>query len=114
MGTMLRDGAGDYIQTVSVRAPTNHIEVTVRGTVETIDTAGILRGHRERVPPRAYLRSTRCAPPNRAIHDLTEALWTGRTRPAIWKKRIICRTPWQMPCPIAPVRQRPIPQPPRR
>jgi transglutaminase-like putative cysteine protease len=78
LGTMLRDGAGDYIQTVSVRAPTNHIEVTVRGTVETTDTAGILRGHRERVPPLAYLRNTVRTEPNRAIHDLTEAALDGQ------------------------------------
>jgi transglutaminase-like putative cysteine protease len=78
LGTMFRDGAGDYIQTVSVRAPTNHIEVTVRGTVETTDTAGILRGHRERVPPLAYLRNTVRTEPNRAIHDLTEAALDGQ------------------------------------
>ena len=53
MGELFRDGAGDYIQTVSLRMPVTSIEVTVRGAVETSDTSGILRGHRERVPPRA-------------------------------------------------------------
>ena len=65
-----RDGAGDYIQTVSLRKRVEHIEVTVRGKVETVDTAGILRGHRERVPPRAYMRHTVRTEPNRAIVDL--------------------------------------------
>ncbi|WP_071797550.1 transglutaminase family protein [Natronohydrobacter thiooxidans] len=75
LGTPLRDGAGDYVQTVSVRAPSTQIEVTVSGTVETTDTAGILRGHRERVPPRAYLRNTVRTEPNRAISDMvSEAL----------------------------------------
>ncbi len=73
LGTLFRDGAGDYIQTVSVRAPSTRIEVTVSGTVETSDTAGILRGHRERVPPRAYLRNTVRTEPNRAMHDLVDA-----------------------------------------
>lgn len=75
MGTPFRDGAGDYVCTASLRAATTQIEVTVTGRVETVDTAGILRGHRERVPPRAYLRGTQRTVANRAIHDLvTEAL----------------------------------------
>ncbi len=73
LGTPLRDGAGDILQTASVRARSEQIEVTVRGTVETTDTAGILRGHRERVPPRAYLRGTIRTEPNRAIIDLVDA-----------------------------------------
>ncbi|MFN7003589.1 MAG: transglutaminase N-terminal domain-containing protein, partial [Roseinatronobacter sp.] len=75
LGIVFRDGAGDHVQTVSVRAPTTQIEVTVSGTVETFDTAGVLRGHRERVPPRAYLRNTVRTESNRAMHDLvTEVL----------------------------------------
>ncbi len=77
MGALFRDGAGDYIQTASLRAPTDHIEVTVSGTVETTDTAGILRGHRERVPPQAYLRGTPRTEPNRAIRELTEKTLAG-------------------------------------
>jgi len=78
MGTMFRDGAGDYVCTASLRAATTEIVVTVTGRVETIDTAGILRGHRERVPPRAYLRSTQRTLPNRAIHDLVTDALTGQ------------------------------------
>lgn len=70
MSTPFRDGAGDYLQTVSLRAPRDNIEITVSGRVETFDTAGILRGHRERVPPKAYLRGTIRTEPNRAIQDL--------------------------------------------
>ena len=72
MGEAFRDGAGDHIQTVSLRKRVEHIEVTVRGTIETIDTAGVLRGHRERVPPRAYMRNTVRTEPNRAIVDLVQ------------------------------------------
>ncbi|TVP72244.1 MAG: transglutaminase family protein [Rhodobacteraceae bacterium] len=77
LGTPMRDGAGDILQTVSVRARSEQIEVTVRGTVETTDTAGILRGHRERVPPRAYLRGSIRTEPNRAIIDLVDATLSG-------------------------------------
>lgn len=70
LGTPFRDGAGDLVCTASIRAAVTGIEITVTGQVETIDTAGVLRGHRERVPPRAYLRGTNRTLANRAIHDL--------------------------------------------
>ena len=77
LGESFLDGAGDYIRTVSLRAPTQHIEVTVSGTVETFDTAGVLRGHRERVPPQAYLRATPRTEPNRAIRELVDEALAG-------------------------------------
>lgn len=90
LGTPLRDGAGDFIQTVSVRAPSTQIEVTVSGTVETADTAGILRGHRERVPPRAYLRNTARTEPNRAISELaSEALSAKSDAPELERAHLI-------------------------
>lgn len=79
MGQVFRDGAGDYIQTVSLRKPATHIEVTVSGTVETSDTSGVLRGHRERVPPRAYMRATPRTKPNRAIAELVAEALEGHT-----------------------------------
>lgn len=57
-GGAFRDGAGDCIQGWSVRGPVSGIEVRVRGTVETADMAGVLRGHREMVPPMVYLTPT--------------------------------------------------------
>ncbi len=77
MGEVIRNGAGDYLQTASLRQRAEHIEVNVSGTVETQDTSGVLRGHRERVPPQAYTRPTPRTEPNRAIHELTEAALTG-------------------------------------
>ena len=58
-GAGFRDGAGDWTQTASLRGPVEVQEITVTGTVETSDLAGVLRGHRERVPPSAYLTATR-------------------------------------------------------
>lgn len=90
LGTPLRDGAGDFVQTVSVRAPSSQIEVTVSGTVETTDTSGILRGHRERVPPRAYLRNTVRTEPNRAIVEMVnEALKKKDDAPELERAHLI-------------------------
>jgi transglutaminase-like putative cysteine protease len=57
-GGGFRDGAGDWVQGWTVIGPVSEITVAVRGTVETTDLAGVLRGHRESVPPEAYLRDT--------------------------------------------------------
>ncbi|ETX30601.1 transglutaminase family protein [Roseivivax isoporae] len=59
VGASFRDGAGDMTQTVSVRGPVTELTVTVEGQIETADTAGVLKGHRELVPPSAYLTATR-------------------------------------------------------
>jgi transglutaminase-like putative cysteine protease len=58
MGGGFRDGAGDWVQGWMVLGPVSEIKVHVRGEVETTDLTGILRGHRELVPPQAYLRET--------------------------------------------------------
>jgi transglutaminase-like putative cysteine protease len=68
-GGAFRDGAGDWVQSHSAQGPLSEISVTVRGRVETADLAGVLRGHRERIPPEAYLRETA---PTRADVALTE------------------------------------------
>ncbi len=91
MGTLFRDGAGDYIQAASIRMPCSHIEVTVSGTVDTTDTSGVLRGHRERVPPRAYMRATPRTKPNRAIRDLVETALKGQEETsALERAHLLC------------------------
>lgn len=57
-GAGFRDGAGDWIESWSVRGPADRVEVTVTGEVETRDLTGVLRGHREAVHPLVYLRPT--------------------------------------------------------
>ena len=57
-GGAFRDGAGDRVQAWTVKGPVSEIEVHVAGTVETLDLAGVLRGHREMVLPEVYLVST--------------------------------------------------------
>ncbi len=77
LGSRFRDGAGDDIQSASIRTPVTEVEITVGGRVETQDKSGVLRGHRERVPPQAYLRDTSRTKPNRAIRDLTAQALDG-------------------------------------
>jgi transglutaminase-like putative cysteine protease len=69
-GGAFRDGAGDRVQGWTVPGPVAQVEVRVQGTVETFDTAGILRGHRESVPPEAYLRATPATAADDALRDL--------------------------------------------
>ena len=78
-GGAFRDGAGDWVQGLTVKGPVSEIEVRVKGRIETFDTAGVLRGHREIVPPEAYLRETETTAPDQAIRDLA-AVMTGDDR----------------------------------
>jgi transglutaminase-like putative cysteine protease len=72
-GAQLRDGAGDALQSWTVKGPISSVEVRVQGTVETSDLAGVLRGHRESTPPDAYLRDTPATAADLALRDLSAA-----------------------------------------
>ncbi len=68
-GAAFRDGAGDRIETVSLRNVSG-MAIVVEGEVETTDLNGVVRGLREKVPPIAYLRPTRATRLNGALRDL--------------------------------------------
>lgn len=72
-GAGFRDGAGDWIENWSVRGPADHVTVSVTGTVETSDLAGLLTGHREAVNPAVYLRETPATRADAALTSLAEA-----------------------------------------
>ena len=72
-GGQFRDGAGDLVQGWSIQGPVSEIAVSVRGSVETFDTAGILRGHKERVPPQCYLESTAITMADLALSELSDS-----------------------------------------
>ena len=72
MGGAFRDGAGDWVQGWTVKGPVSAIEVRVQGQVETHDLAGVLRGHRELVPPLAYLRDTAATKADAPLRALAE------------------------------------------
>ena len=69
-GAAFRDGAGDWIENWTVHGPVSELTVSVRGEIETRDTAGVLRGHREQISPLVYLRETPATAPDAAIRAL--------------------------------------------
>ncbi len=72
MGGGFRDGAGDWVQGWSVAGPVHEITVHVAGRIETTDLAGVLRGHKESVPPQAYLRATTATTTDASITQLAQ------------------------------------------
>ena len=72
-GARHRDGAGDLIQGWTIAGPVSEVTVHVRGTVETEDLAGVLRGHRETVAPDCYLRETLPTRIDVALSDLAQS-----------------------------------------
>jgi transglutaminase-like putative cysteine protease len=76
-GSAFTDGAGDAVNTMTVQGPVEEITVLVEGTVETRDTAGMLKDHRETVSPRVYLQPTRAIEAGRGLLELKEAAIAG-------------------------------------
>jgi len=72
-GGSFRDGAGDRVQGWTVKGPVSEVEVRVSGTVETVDLAGVLRGHREVVPPDVYLVDTIPTRPDAALVAMAQS-----------------------------------------
>jgi transglutaminase-like putative cysteine protease len=58
------------VQGWTVAGPVAEIAVAARGIVARTDTAGVLRGLREKVPPMAWLTPTPATRPDQAIRDL--------------------------------------------
>ena len=77
-GELFTDGAGDAVQTLSLLGPLGAAEIEVAGLVETRDTQGVLRGHRETCPALAYLRCTRLTAPGHEIRDFAAAALDGQ------------------------------------
>ena len=76
-GPGFRDGAGDWIEGWTVRGPTDEVTVTITGRVETRDTAGVLRGHRENIHPLAYLRDSPATRSDPTLAALAQAVGGG-------------------------------------
>ncbi len=73
-GTRLLDGGGDRVESWTLRGPVAEVVVAVRGLVDTSDTVGVLRGHRELVNPLVYLRDTPATTADEAIRALADAV----------------------------------------
>lgn len=76
-GAGFRDGAGDWVETVMLLGPIDEVTIHVEGEIETRDQGGVLVGHRERIPPEAYLRPTRATSADRALQDLANTAISG-------------------------------------
>src|SRR5690606_31184864 len=73
-GADFTDGAGDRVQGWSLAGPLSEVVVSVRGTVETTDTAGMLKGHREGINPCLYRRETAMTAGSAALAALAESV----------------------------------------
>jgi len=80
-GANFRDGAGDLIETMTFRGSVDSVVVEVSGTVVTKDLAGVLQGHRERVPPLAYVRQGQFTRTNNTIRELARGAIAGAETP---------------------------------
>jgi transglutaminase-like putative cysteine protease len=72
-GGGFRDGAGDWVQSWSVLGPVSDITVSVKGTVQTFDLTGLLKGHKETIPREAYLNETLSTRVDAALAELARA-----------------------------------------
>jgi transglutaminase-like putative cysteine protease len=79
IGASFTDGAGDVVSTMTIAGPVERVEVLVEGVVETFDTAGILKEHREVISPRVYLVETAAIKPSKGLVDLATAALEGMT-----------------------------------
>ncbi|MDU8912401.1 transglutaminase family protein [Aestuariicoccus sp. MJ-SS9] len=79
-GAGFRDSAGDWVETITLRGPLTEAVVEVRGTVDTADTFGVLREHREKVPPLVYTTPTRKTQPDNALRELSADTLAGMSQ----------------------------------
>jgi transglutaminase-like putative cysteine protease len=77
IGAGFTDGAGDYVQTLSLTGSFTEVELLVEGHVETTDTHGILTGHAETVSPLVYLRETPLTACDSALRKLAKKAAKG-------------------------------------
>ncbi|NNL19177.1 MAG: transglutaminase family protein, partial [Boseongicola sp.] len=80
-GANFRDGAGDLIETATFLGSVETVVVKVSGTVETTDLSGVLKGHREKVPPMAYVRRGPFTHPSAPIRELAHSAVEGVSEP---------------------------------
>jgi len=80
-GGRFTDGAGDLVEGWSIRGPVSEVAVRVSGTVETTDSAGVLRGHREVLPPHAWLRPTPPIRPDAGLSEMARGAVAGAGDP---------------------------------
>lgn len=71
-GAAFTDGAGDHVETVTLRGPLLEVSIEVTGVVATTDRSGVVQGLRAKVPPAAYLQDTWMTAPDPDLHALAK------------------------------------------
>jgi transglutaminase-like putative cysteine protease len=76
------DEHGNIVSTFSHHgAPVEGLMVSASGEIETSDTAGVMRGTIERLPPEMYLRESRLAQANGALRHFASEATAGAADP---------------------------------
>jgi transglutaminase-like putative cysteine protease len=76
------DAHGNIVSTFSHHgAPVERLTVSASGEIETSDTAGVVRGAVERLPPQMYLRESPRALANGALRDFATEATAGAADP---------------------------------
>ena len=68
------DAFGNSVHTFSVDGPLSELAIVAEGSVETVDTAGVLSGEIERFPPVLYLRNTALTTADSAVRDFARGV----------------------------------------
>ncbi len=76
--TRFRDTFGNEANLVTYTEEHTEILIIAKGTIETEDRAGVVRGLPEPAPLRIYLRQTDKTMPGAAVHDLANTAGVGR------------------------------------
>ncbi|MDU0339097.1 transglutaminase family protein [Bosea rubneri] len=66
-----QDPFGNLVHDFSADGPIENYAIEIKGMVETVDLAGVIRGVTEKVPPAVFMRDTRLTEPSAALRDLT-------------------------------------------
>ncbi|SLN40240.1 Transglutaminase-like superfamily protein [Pseudoruegeria aquimaris] len=77
IGARFVDGAGDVVLLLTKGTNVESVEIRVQGVVDTTDTAGVLTGLKESIPPLAYLRDTPLTAPSEALRALAADVGAG-------------------------------------
>jgi transglutaminase-like putative cysteine protease len=96
------DGFGNIVHVFSVEGPVDSLALRVSGVVETIDTAGIVDGGRERVPDSVFLRETDLTKADANIRAFAEESAAGATGELEMLHRLLGATNTQMTFDVAP------------
>jgi transglutaminase-like putative cysteine protease len=78
---MHEDPFGNIVQTWEAEEPLDQLTIQAEGTVDTFDTAGVLRNSAERLPVEVYMRGTELTQVDAAMSALVNRIATAEQRP---------------------------------